>query len=382
MNERVFTGCRIVLEHEVVSGHVLVRDGRIADIATGPAPSPSHAPVYECEGDYLVPGLVELHTDNLEKHLLPRPKVLWPQPKSAFHAHDAQIVSAGITTVFDALAVGEYHDKGRIAMLGEAVQALHACREQGSLRAEHLLHLRCEVADPRMQELFFPVSDEPSLHLVSLMDHTPGQRQWRNTESYRTYYSQTVTWTDEEFCRMTAELQARRDACADDNAASIVAFCHQHHLPMASHDDTLPEHVNEALANGISICEFPTTEEAARYAAESGMTVLMGAPNIVRGGSHSGNVSAETVAAGGWLGALSSDYVPVSLIGAVFTLAQHGTMTLPEAMQLVTSRPAAAVGLTDRGRIAPGLRADLAVLHMEDGIPLVRSVWREGRQVF
>lgn len=382
MNERVFTGCRIVLEHEVVSGHVLVRDGRIADIASGPAPCLSHVPVYECEGDYLVPGLVELHTDNLEKHLLPRPKVLWPQPKSAFHAHDAQIVSAGITTVFDALAVGEYHDKGRIAMLGEAVQALHACREQGSLRAEHLLHLRCEVADPRMQELFFPVSDEPSLHLVSLMDHTPGQRQWRNTESYRTYYSQTVTWTDEEFCRMTAELQARRDACADDNAASIVAFCHQHHLPMASHDDTLPEHVNEALANGISICEFPTTEEAARYAAESGMTVLMGAPNIVRGGSHSGNVSAETVAAGGWLGALSSDYVPVSLIGAVFTLAQHGTMTLPEAMQLVTSRPAAAVGLTDRGRIAPGLRADLAVLHMEDGIPLVRSVWREGRQVF
>lgn len=382
MNERVFTGCRIVLEHEVVSGHVLVRDGKIADIARGPAPCLSHVPVYECEGDYLVPGLVELHTDNLEKHLLPRPKVLWPQPKSAFHAHDAQIVSAGITTVFDALAVGEYHDKGRIAMLGEAVQALHACREQGSLRAEHLLHLRCEVADPRMQELFFPVSDEPSLHLISLMDHTPGQRQWRNTESYRTYYSQTVTWTDEEFCRMTAELQARRDACADDNAASIVAFCHQHHLPMASHDDTLPEHVNEALANGISICEFPTTEEAARYAAESGMTVLMGAPNIVRGGSHSGNVSAETVAAGGWLGALSSDYVPVSLIGAVFTLAQHGTMTLPEAMQLVTSRPAAAVGLTDRGRIAPGLRADLAVLHMEDGIPLVRSVWREGRQVF
>lgn len=382
MNERVFTGCRIVLEHEVVSGHVLVRDGKIADIASGPAPCLSHVPVYECEGDYLVPGLVELHTDNLEKHLLPRPKVLWPQPKSAFHAHDAQIVSAGITTVFDALAVGEYHDKGRIAMLGEAVQALHACREQGSLRAEHLLHLRCEVADPRMQELFFPVSDEPSLHLVSLMDHTPGQRQWRNTESYRTYYSQTVTWTDEEFCRMTAELQARRDACADDNAASIVAFCHQHHLPMASHDDTLPEHVNEALANGISICEFPTTEEAARYAAESGMTVLMGAPNIVRGGSHSGNVSAETVAAGGWLGALSSDYVPVSLIGAVFTLVQHGTMTLPEAMQLVTSRPAAAVGLTDRGRIAPGLRADLAVLHVEDGIPLVRSVWREGRQVF
>ncbi len=382
MNERVFTNCSIVLEHEVVSGHVLVRDGHIAEVGEGPAPVLSHTHVCDCEGDYLVPGLVELHTDNLEKHLLPRPKVLWPQPKSAFYAHDAQIIASGITTVFDALSVGEYHDKGRIAMLGEAVQALHACREDGRLRAEHLLHLRCEVADPRMQDLFFPISDEPSLHLVSLMDHTPGQRQWRNTESYRTYYSQIATWTDEEFSRMVDKLQATRDACADDNAASVVSFCHQHHLPMASHDDTLLEHVNEALANGISICEFPTTEEAARYAAESGMTVLMGAPNIVRGGSHSGNVGAESIAAKGYLGVLSSDYVPVSLIGAVFTLAQHGTMTLPEAMQLVTSHPADAVGLTDRGRIAEGLRADLVVVHVEDNFPLVRSVWREGRQVF
>ena len=154
------------------------------------------------------------------------------------------------------------------------------------------------------------------------------------------------------------------------------------YVTVAAETCLLLEHVNEALANGISICEFPTTEEAARYAAESGMTVLMGAPNIVRGGSHSGNVGAESIAAKGYLGVLSSDYVPVSLIGAVFTLAQHGTMTLPEAMQLVTSHPADAVGLTDRGRIAEGLRADLVVVHVEDNFPLVRSVWREGRQVF
>ena len=173
-----------------------------------------------------------------------------------------------------------------------------------------------------------------------------------------------------------------RVACAADNAASVVSSCHQRHLPMASHDDTLIEHVNEALANGIGISEFPTTVEAARYAAESGMTVLMGAPNIVRGGSHSGNASAQEVAEDGYLGALSSDYVPISLLGAVFTLAQNGTMSLPEALQLVTSRPADAVGLRDRGRIAEGLRADLAVLSLVDNIPLVRSVWREGRQVF
>ena len=380
MNELVFDNCTVVLEHETVQGHVLVRDGRIAAVAEGPAPQGvAH---HDCEGGYLIPGLVELHTDNLERHLIPRPKVVWPMAESAFFAHDAEIIAAGITTVFDALSVGEYHDKGRIAMLGGAVKALNACKESDRLRADHLLHLRCEVADPRIQDLFFPLSDDPSLHLVSLMDHTPGQRQWRNTDTYRTYYSQIITWTDDEFSRMMDDLKARRDACADDNAASVVSFCHQRHLPMASHDDTLIEHVNEALANGIGISEFPTTVEAARYAAESGMTVLMGAPNIVRGGSHSGNASAQEVAEDGYLGALSSDYVPISLLGAVFTLAQNGTMSLPEALQLVTSRPADAVGLRDRGRIAEGLRADLAVLSLVDNIPLVRSVWREGRQVF
>ena len=151
---------------------------------------------------------------------------------------------------------------------------------------------------------------------------------------------------------------------------------------MASHDDTLVEHVNEALANGIRISEFPTTEEAARYASENGMTVLMGAPNIVRGGSHSGNVSAETVAREGYLGALSSDYVPISLISAVFSLNERGIMPLPEAMNLVSSHPAEAVGLDDRGRIAEGLRADLVRIRRLDDVPVVRNVWREGERVF
>ncbi len=243
MKEQLFYNCNVVTEHDVISGHVLVRDGRIAAVEEGTPFLSRREDAVDMEGDYLLPGLVELHTDNLEKHILPRPKVVWPQPESAFFAHDAQIVASGITTVFDALSVGEYHDKGRIAMLGEAVEALNHCRESGQLRAEHLLHLRCEVADPRMQELFFPLSDNPGLHLVSLMDHTPGQRQWRNTESYRTYYSNTVSWTDDEFKKMVDELRARRDSCADGNAASVMAFCRERHLPMASHDDTLVEHV-------------------------------------------------------------------------------------------------------------------------------------------
>lgn len=379
MNETVFTNARLITPDAVVEGSLLVRDGNIASLDEGASAA---AERIDLEGDYLLPGLVELHTDNLEKHFIPRPKVVWPQGVPAFFAHDAQIVASGITTVFDALSVGEYHDKGRIAMLGKAVNALNACRDSGQLRAEHLLHLRCEVADPRMQELFFPLSDTPALRLVSLMDHTPGQRQWRDTSSYRTYYSNLTTWTDEEFEKIVARLQETRDDCAEDNAASVMAFCRERGLPMASHDDTLVEHVEEALDNGIAISEFPTTIEAARHAAENGMLVLMGAPNVVRGGSHSGNVSALEVAQAGYLGSLSSDYVPISLLEAAFALSETGYMPLHAAVGLVTANPAEAVGLDDRGSLETGRRADLVRVRMVEGQPVVRNVWRDGVEVF
>ena len=379
MNETVFTNARLITPDAVVEGTLVVRDGRIVSLDNGAS---SLSERIDLEGDYLMPGLVELHTDNLEKHFIPRPKVLWPQGVPTFFAHDAQIVASGITTVFDALSVGEYHDKGRIAMLGKAVGALNSCRSTGKLRSEHLLHLRCEVADPRMQDLFFPLSDTPALSLVSLMDHTPGQRQWRDTSSYRTYYSNIASWTDEEFEQVVERLQTARDGCAEDNAASVMAFCRERGLPMASHDDTLVEHVEEALGNGIAISEFPTTMEAARHASENGMLVLMGAPNVVRGGSHSGNISALEIAQAGYLGSLSSDYVPVSLLEAAFALSEGGYMSLPAAVGLVTANPAEAVGLADRGSLEVGRRADLVRVSMVEGQPVVRNVWREGAEVF
>lgn len=236
MKEYVLRNARVVTPTTVMHGHVLVRDGLVADVDEGDIQPTAALECIDCEGDYLLPGFVELHTDNLEKHLVPRPKVVWPQAEPAFFAHDAQIVAAGITTVFDALSVGEYHDKGRIAMLGCGVDALNHCRQSGMLRADHLLHLRCEVADPRMRDLFFPLSDTPCLKLVSLMDHTPGQRQWRDTTAYRTYYSNIKSWTDEEFSAMMHELEEVRDSCANDNAASVMEFCRQRHLPIMSWD--------------------------------------------------------------------------------------------------------------------------------------------------
>lgn len=380
MKERTFTNAHMVTTEGVMAGSLRVRDGYICDVDEGRAAQGDT--VVDCEGDYLIAGLVELHTDNLEKHLMPRPAVIWPSATAAFLAHDAQLVASGITTVFDSICIGETQDKGRYPMLKLAFEAFHECRQSPDVRVEHRLHLRCELNDPNMWDMFEPLSDSPCLQLVSLMDHTPGQRQWRNTDAYRTYYSKSTVWTEEEFSKTVSVLQERQKIFTPLHTRKVMEFCKARNIPMASHDDTTVEHVEDALRNGISISEFPTTLEAARHAAENGMTVLMGSPNVVRGGSHSGNISALEVAKAGYLRGLSSDYVPASLLHAAFILHNDAGIPLHEAVALVTSRPARAVGMEDRGELAPGLRADLVRVTLRDGLPIVREVWLLGRRVF
>lgn len=385
LHEFCLSNANIVTADAVLHGSLHICDGTIQDIAQGNLPElhkNKGCPVYDCQGDYLLPGLVELHTDNLEKHLMPRPSVIWPSAEAAFLAHDAQVAAAGITTVFDSICIGETQDKGRYPMLKMACDAFQRCTQGQDLRADHRLHLRCELNDPNMWSLFESLSDSRNLHLVSLMDHTPGQRQWRNTDAYRTYYSTSKVWSEEEFAKTVAELQERQKIYAPLHTRLVMDFCKAHNLPMASHDDTTIEHVEEALQSGISISEFPTTLEAARHAAQNGMTVLMGAPNVVRGLSHSGNISALEVARHGYLGGLSSDYVPASLLHGAFVLHREADSSLPQAVGLVSLRPACAVGLTDRGQIKPGLRADLVRVAMRDTLPVVQSVWTQGAKVF
>ncbi len=379
------TNAHIVTADAVVKGHLYIKDGIIQDVEEGCLPllhKKDGCTVADCRGEYILPGLVELHTDNLEKHLMPRPSVIWPSAESAFLAHDAQVAAAGITTVFDSICIGETQDKGRYPMLKLAFEAFHTCAGWDDLRIDHRLHLRCELNDPNMWEMFEPLSQTRSLQLVSLMDHTPGQRQWRNTEAYRTYYSKSKVWSEQEFAETVATLQERQKIYAPLHTRMVMEFCREHNLPMASHDDTTIEQVDEALRNGISICEFPTTLEAARHAANNGMTVLMGSPNVVRGQSHSGNISALEVAEHGYLGGLSSDYVPTSLLHAAFVLHKEAGLTLPEAINRVSLYPAKAVGLKDRGEIKAGLRADLVRVAMRGALPVVRRVWAQGRAVF
>lgn len=373
----IFKNARMVLPNSLIEGSVSCSDGKISDIG-----GVSAAAGYDCEGDYLLPGLVELHTDHLEGHYAPRPKVRW-NPVSAVQAHDAQIACAGITTVFDALRVGmDEDDDLRAPDMRQLADAIETGQEENRLRADHFIHLRCEVSAPDVLDSFGFFKEDSRVRLISLMDHTPGQRQFVSLDAYRIYYQGKKGFSDAQMEEFIKQRQARASKNAPDNRKAIAANAHERGIAIASHDDASHEHVEVAIDLGTRIAEFPTTIEAARASREAGMSVLMGAPNVVRGGSHSGNVSARELAEAGCLDVLSSDYVPVSLVQAAFQLAEEvESVDLPKAVAMVTSTPAKAIGLTDRGALEVGRRADLIQVRLVGNIPIVRGVWREGTRV-
>jgi alpha-D-ribose 1-methylphosphonate 5-triphosphate diphosphatase len=369
---------RIVTRDEAFIGVVRIEDGCIAEVAPG---NTSAREAEDWNGDYLLPGLVELHTDNIEKHLSPRPGVLWNH-EAAILVHDAQVAAAGITTVFDALGIGSRQDSLRERDIQtNCARSIEIFMKRGLLRADHFLHLRCEVATADVVEIFDSLSAHPLLQLASVMDHTPGQRQWHDPVQWRRYQERNGKMTDERANEVVETLAADQRRFAALHREQIVARCKSLNVALASHDDTLVEHVEEAARDGIVLSEFPTTRAAAEAAHAHGIATIMGAPNIVRGGSHSGNVSALALAQAGLLDILSSDYVPSSLLIGAFELVEKAGWTLPRAIATVSSAPAHAAGLNDRGAIAPGLRADFVRVVTAGVLPVPRATYLRGARV-
>ena len=374
--ETIFRNARIVLGDEVVTGSVAIADGTIAAVDSGLSQVGE-----DFAGDYLTPGLVELHTDQLEAHYRPRPGVFW-NPLGALQAHDVQIAGSGITTVFDAVRIGSDME---VPGMGEHVQVLvdaiaHAV-EDGRLRAEHLIHLRCELPAHDVVDDFERFCDLPLVKLASVMDHTPGQRQYQTVSKYRKYHQDRSRFSEAEMDAYIADRLAEQARYSDANRKAILKRGQDAGIAFASHDDATVEHVAESVADGVSIAEFPTTMVAAEQSHAAGLAVLMGAPNVVRGGSHSGNIAAVDLAKEGCLDVLSSDYVPGALVLAAFQLPALAGISLPEAIRMVSSTPARAAHLSDRGEIAPGKRADLVRVRLHGDMPVVRGVWRQGQRV-
>ncbi len=373
MNQRIIRNARVVTADEEFTGTVCIEDGIIRSVDRGDTALPS---AQDWRGDWLMPGLVEVHTDNLEKHLSPRPGVLW-NAHSAMMVHDAQCAAAGITTVLDSVVIGDLDAGGaRCQTQHTSIAALHQCRDEGLMRVEHLLHLRCEVSAPDILEVFHQYADDSLLKLVSVMDHTPGQRQWRDLTSYRRYSERNGRYSDAEFDAMIAERKADQQAFALPHRKVIVQASRARNIPLASHDDTLVSDVELAIEEGVGISEFPTTVAAAQAARKAGLAIVMGGPNMVKGGSHSGNVSAAELAQLDLLDVFSSDYVPSSLLLATFMLGKLDGWSLPKAVRTVSRNAAHSIGLQDRGEVAPGQRADLLRVRMTQvGTPMVVETW-------
>ena len=379
MIETVFANAKIITENAIIQGTLMFADGVIRSIDSGRS-VPSGA--IDCEGDYVAPGLIELHTDNLERHLTPRPKVNWPK-RAAVLGHDRELAGAGITSVFDALRVGSEADQKRQGYLRYARETVDHILDQinhRALKVSHHIHLRAELCTETLVEELYEFSENDRVRLVSLMDHTPGQRQFRDLSKHREYLVGKHGYNDAEVEAHWTKLRELQTLYLEKNRAATVAYATEVGAILASHDDTTLEDVLESDRLGITVAEFPTTLEAAEACRAKAQFIVMGAPNIVRGGSHSGNVAAQELARGGLLDILSSDYVPAALLTAAVSLGNL-LEDMAAGIRTVTACPADAVGFDDRGRIAPKKRADLVRFAMHDGLPIIKSVWSRGQRI-
>ncbi|MEZ0466150.1 alpha-D-ribose 1-methylphosphonate 5-triphosphate diphosphatase [Phaeobacter sp. SYSU ZJ3003] len=376
--EMILANATLVLPGETRTGSLRIKDGEIADMAEG-AGVPSGA--VDCGGDFVSPGLIELHTDNLERHIQPRPKVDWPHA-AAIIAHDAELAGTGITTVFDAMRVGSI--KATEARYGQYARSLASelleLRAKDALKISHFLHLRAEVCSETLVEELNEFGDEDRVGLVSLMDHTPGQRQFRDISKLEAYVKGKHGFDDDAFLQHIANLKTMRETYGDLHEVEAVKAAQRFGAVLASHDDTTEEQVVVSAGHGIRLAEFPTTVEAARACHAHDIQVMMGAPNLIRGGSHSGNVAAQELAELDLLDIVSSDYVPAALLLAAARLGEiWGDMA--RGLATVTSAPAKAVGLKDRGRLEVGKRADLIRFAMRAGVPALQGVYSRGLRV-
>jgi alpha-D-ribose 1-methylphosphonate 5-triphosphate diphosphatase len=374
----ILANATLVLPGETRTGSLRIKDGEITDMAEG-ASVPTGA--LDCGGDFVSPGLIELHTDNLERHIQPRPKVDWPHA-AAIIAHDAELAGTGITTVFDAMRVGSI--KSKEARYGKYARSLASelleLRAKDALKISHFLHLRAEVCSETLVEELDEFGDEDRVGLVSLMDHTPGQRQFRDLSKLEAYVKGKHGFDDDAFLQHIANLKTMRETYGDLHEMEAVKAAQRFGAVLASHDDTTEGQVAVSAGHGIRLAEFPTTVEAARACHAHDIQVMMGAPNLIRGGSHSGNVAAQELAELDLLDIVSSDYVPAALLLAAARLGEiWGDMA--RGMATVTSAPARAVGLEDRGRLEVGKRADLIRFAMRAGVPALQGVYSRGVRV-
>lgn len=374
--ETILTNAILVLPDALLPGTLVLQDGLIAEVQPGRSQAPG---AVDLDGDHLIPGVIDVHTDNLERQVQPRATARWPS-RSAFLSHDAQTAAAGVTTVLDALCLGDLgFDAERTETFLNGVKDLDFLSATGLLKSEHFLHLRCELPAADLMPLLETAADHPAVRMVSLMDHSPGVGQYADIERYRAMRARAMPLAEVE--KRIDKLLSQRERLRGPQRRALLDRIAYRDLPLASHDDWREDEIAENEADGIMISEFPVSMLAAEAARRHGMQIIAGAPNLVRGGSHSGNVAAADLVRAGLVDVFASDYVPPAMIEAVWRAAAETGISLPAAVATITDAPARMLKMADRGRIEAGRRADLVRIRPLGAMPVVRSTWRAGERI-
>jgi alpha-D-ribose 1-methylphosphonate 5-triphosphate diphosphatase len=381
----ILSGGSVVLPDAVLEpASVVIEGDTIAAIEhrAYPAARSADEQVVDVGGRFVLPGLVDLHNDGLESEVNPRPGTNLPLPFALANL-DRQLAGCGVTTEFHAVFFTNWTSKER--RLDEAAARSAIILEYGqSGRAlvDHQVLFRLDLWTPESLEMILATVHLAALPLVSLNDHTPGQGQFRDVEPLKRYYREALGKSDQE---TDEELQAQVERARERPDISewileqAAQAARERGIVLMSHDDDTVEKVERMHAAGVQVAEFPVTVEAAEHQRRLGMTITAGAPNVVRGGSASGNLAAEALIARGLVDVLCADYHAPSLLFAAWKIARDGLVSLPEAVKMVTLNPARAVRLDHRiGSLAVGKQADLAVVDLVGTAPLVETTTRAG----
>ncbi len=355
---------------------VMIENGVIAYF--DPA-SAGAAQVIDLSGRMLMPGMIDLHCDALEKEVEPRPNVHFPLDFACAQA-DKRNAAAGITTVFHALSFAN-HELGvrNNNFAADIVRAVHAW--QAHALVDNRVHARYEVTDETAPMILTDLLKNGLIHLLSFMDHTPGQGQFKNVAAYRDFLSRTHKKSDMEVdAILNNKIAAAKDAYA--RMQGLAETAKEYGVSIASHDDDSIEKVSVVAALGAVISEFPINLETAHAAKAQRLSTLFGAPNVLRGQSQSGSMRVLDGVIAGVADCLCGDYAPAALLPSVLRLPDLAGISLSDAVALVTRHPARAVSLNDRGEIAIGKRADLIAVKSLGGLPQAERIWVHGRPIF
>ncbi|WP_459192009.1 alpha-D-ribose 1-methylphosphonate 5-triphosphate diphosphatase [Halosimplex sp. J119] len=360
-------------------GRVVIEGGRIADVDADPAETATNAADaarrIDASGKYVLPGLVDLHGDDVERYLCPRSGER-ADPAVALATSDRLTLAAGVTTKFDAIAFEDAPEKNR--SIEGAIELLEAVADGAGLAADHRVHARCEITDPASVACVGDVADRPIVDVVSLMAHVPGRGQFDDEDAFARRYTDGRGAVADEAARAGRDRRGVAEATLRERVATVTADLGAADVTLASHDDADPDAVEFAVDNGVDLCEYPVSLSAARRASEGGAATAMGAPNLVRGGSLWGNLETREAIEDGVVDVLCSDYRPEALLASVFVDTGE---PIERRVARVTSEPARVAGLEDRGELVPGARADLVVVD-PDPIPTVTQAFVAGRDVY